>query len=106
MTHAHFSGNRPTQLDMLMAVAPFTPQDHQNEKDHRSDRWSQKPQRLFVGNCLATPVNCTQTGSLLCRVDARFALDNVAASSQQMQAKPTAAQEAQGAKTSAGANDC
>ena len=38
------------------------------------------------------------------------ATDNVAASSQdtqkQMQAKPTAAQEAQGAKTTAGANDC
>ena len=38
------------------------------------------------------------------------ATDNVAASSQdtqkQMQAKPTAAQEAQGAKTSVGANDC
>jgi hypothetical protein len=52
---------------MLEGVLTALAQIPKNEKDHRSDRWSQKPRRLFVGNwpCLATPVNCTQTGWLL-----------------------------------------
>ena len=47
----------------------------QNEKDHRRDRWSQKPQRLFVGNCLALRRQlAARRLAGCCRVDARFTL--------------------------------
>ena len=49
--------------------------DPQNEKDHRSDRWSQKPRRLFVGNGLALRRQLTARRLAgCCRVDARFTL--------------------------------
>src|SRR4051812_27431766 len=45
----------------LKSVSPPGDFRSQNEKDHRSDRWSEKLQ----GFCRAVPVNCTQTGWLL-----------------------------------------
>ena len=56
-------------VDTIRATRP------RNEKDHRSDRWSQKPQRLFVGNCLALRRQLTARRLAgCCRVDARFTL--------------------------------
>jgi hypothetical protein len=74
-------GEHPWSIDLVSVTASgilvCARRDHQNEKDHRSDRWSQKPRRLFVGNalpCLATPVNSARRLAGCCRVDARFTL--------------------------------
>ena len=60
---------------MLEGVLTALAQIPKNEKDHRSDRWSQKPRRLFVGNCLALRRQFTARRLAgCCRVDARFTL--------------------------------
>jgi hypothetical protein len=68
--HAFRSTAYVSSVETIRATRP------QNEKDHRSDRWSQKPQRLFVGNCLAVPCRQLTARRLAgcCRVDARFTL--------------------------------
>ena len=68
--HAFRSTAYVSPVETIRATRP------QNEKDHRSDRWSQKPQRLFVGNCLAVPCRQLTARRLAgcCRVDARFTL--------------------------------
>jgi len=71
IARARWRSSVPLTSASWRSFAPETP----NEKDHRSDRWSQKPQRLFVGNCLALRRQLTARRLAgCCRIDARFTL--------------------------------
>ena len=60
---------------MLEGVLTALAQIPKNEKDHRSDRWSQKPRRLSlaIGLALRRQLAARRLAGC-CRVDARFTL--------------------------------